>query len=336
MASAPPNEAAPPASAPPASAPRPAVVEVREVSRWYGQVIALANVWMRVEGGIVGLLGPNGAGKSTLMKILAGLMAPSRGVALVHGRSLWHDAEARRRLGYCPEHEGVYDELTAREFVTAMAELSGFESSVARKRAAEALDSVGLADAMDRRLKGYSKGMRQRAKLAQAFVHDPDVLLLDEPLTGCDPLARTQIVARIQELAKAGKVIIVSSHVLYEVEALTREIVLIHRGRVLAEGNVYRLRELIDRHPHRVRVECTRPRALAARLAEQDHVVRLTLGEHAIEIETRQPDRLYDSLPREVLELGLELKSLSSPDNNLQAVFEYLTAYWQGTTESQT
>ncbi|NUP06980.1 MAG: ABC transporter ATP-binding protein [Polyangiaceae bacterium] len=311
---------------------RPAVIEVREVSRWYGQVLGLANVWMRVDQGIVGLLGPNGAGKSTLMKVLAGLLAPHQGVALVHGRSLWHDAEARRRLGYCPEHEGVYDELTARELVTAMARLSGLDASTAHKRAGEALDSVGLSDAMDRRLKGFSKGMRQRAKLAQAFVHDPDVLLLDEPLTGCDPLARAQIVARIQELAKAGKVIVVSSHVLYEIEALTREIVLINRGRVLAEGNIYRIRELIDRHPHRVRVECDRPRVLAARLAEHEDVVRLTLSEGAVEVETRQPDHLYDVLPKTVLELGLELRSLSSPDNNLQAVFEYLTAYWSGTT----
>lgn len=307
-------------------------IDVREVSRWYGQVIGLAGVSMHVDQGIVGLLGPNGAGKSTLMKILAGLLRPSRGIALVRGRSLWDDVDARRRLGYCPEHEGVYDDLTARELVSMMAELSGVPRASAGKRAAEALDSVGLTDAMDRRLKGYSKGMRQRAKLAQAFVHDPDVLLLDEPLTGCDPLARTQIVARIQDLAKAGKVIVVSSHVLYEVEALTREIVLIHRGRVLAEGNIYRIRELIDRHPHRVRVECDRPRVLAAALASEEHVVRLTLSEAAVEVETRQPDRLYDALPKTVLELGLELRSLSSPDNNLQAVFEYLTAYWSGTT----
>ncbi len=311
-----------------------APVEVRDLSRTYGQVLGLANVWMRVERGIIGLLGPNGAGKSTLMKVLAGLLRPSRGLALVFGRPLWSDVEARRRLGYCPEHEGVYDDLTAREFVTLMAKLSGMSPDVAGKRAAEALDSMGLADAMDRRLKGYSKGMRQRAKLAQAFVHDPDVLLLDEPLTGCDPIARAKIVAKIEDLAKAGKVIIVSSHVLYEIEALTRDIVLIHRGRVLAEGNIYKIRELIDRHPHRVRVECDKPRVLAAKLAIEEHIGKLTLSETSVELETRHPDRLYDQLPQAVLDLGLELRSISSPDNNLQAVFEYLTAWYAGGVSS--
>ncbi len=302
-------------------------IRVEDCSKWYGQVLGIQDITLTVERGVVGLLGPNGAGKSTLMKLLAGLLRPSRGRALLFGRPVIDDREVRRRLGYAPEHEGVYDELSAREFVTLMAELSGIPRAQARQRATDALVELGLESALDRRLHGFSKGMRQRTKLASALVHDPDVILLDEPLTGCDPLARAKIVARIRALVHAGKTVVMSSHVLYEVEALTQEIVLVHRGRVLAEGNVYRIRELIDQHPHRVRVECDRPRVLAARALAEDHVVRVELEDDgAVEILTRAPDRLYDALPQMILETGLQVKSLGSPDDSMQAVFDYLTA----------
>jgi ABC-2 type transport system ATP-binding protein len=302
-------------------------IRLEGVSKWYGQVLGVSDVTLTVEPGVIGLLGPNGAGKSTLMKLLAGLIAPSRGTAEIFGASAWRDLEARRRIGYCPEHEGVYEELTAREFVAVLARLMGLPRADAERRAAEELTALGLAAAMDRRLQGYSKGMRQRAKLAQAFVHGPDVLLLDEPLTGCDPLARSQIAARLRALAAAGKTILISSHVLHEIEALTDQIVVIHRGQVLAEGNIYRLRELIDEHPHRVRVTCDRPRDLARALIERPHVARVELdaGDTALEIETRAPDSLYSEIPAAALALGTKIHSLTSPDNNIQAVFEYLT-----------
>jgi ABC-2 type transport system ATP-binding protein len=300
-------------------------IEARGVSKWYGHVLGVSEITWTVGGGIVGLLGPNGAGKSTLMKMIVGLLAPSRGTLAVLGGSPLDDRAVRARVGYCPEHENLWDELTAHEHTTALAELSGLPHREAREAAARALDAMGMTEAMHRRVKGFSKGMRQRTKLAGALVHDPDLLLLDEPLTGVDPLARAEIIDRIRALGAAGKTIVVSSHVLYEIEALTEEIVVIYRGQVLAEGNLYEIRGLIDRHPHRIRVECDRPRELGQHLAGSDHLVNLAFERGAIVAQTEDPDRCYDAIAAIALEHGIELRSLSSPDNNLGAVFDYLT-----------
>ncbi len=301
------------------------VVVADRCSKWYGHVLGVSDVSWTLRGGIVGLLGPNGAGKSTLIKMMAGLLQPSRGTLAVYGQSPFHDTAVRRRIGYAPEHEQTWDELTARELVTAMARLAGVPAGKADATARAALDQVGMTAAMNRKVRGFSKGMRQRTKLATAIAHDPDFLLLDEPLTGVDPMARIDIVARIKQLGEAGKTVVVSSHVLYEIEALTSDILVIYRGQVLAEGNVYAIRQLIDRHPHRIRVECDRPHALAAALAAEDHVARLSFERGAVVIETRDPDRCYDQIASAVLGAGLAVTALSSPDNNLGAVFEYLT-----------
>ncbi len=300
------------------------VVTVDNCSKWYGQVLGISDVSWQLRGGIVGVLGPNGAGKSTLMKMMAGLLRPSRGSLTVFGASPFRDVAVRRRIGYAPEHEKTWDDLTALELVTVMAKLSGLAKH-ARGAAEQALAQMGMTSAMHRRIKGFSKGMRQRTKLATAIVHDPDFLLLDEPLTGVDPLARADIIEQIRKLGDAGKTVVVSSHVLYEIEALTSEIVVIYRGQVLAEGNVYEIRKLIDRHPHRIRIECDQPRAIAAALAEQDHVARIVFERSGVLIETRDPDRCYDQLAAAVLERGVTVSALGSPDNNLGAVFEYLT-----------
>jgi len=299
------------------------IVAADRCSKWYGQVLGISDVTWKLEGGIVGLLGPNGAGKSTLIKMMAGLLRPSRGSLTVFGKNPFDDVAIRRRIGYAPEHEKTWDTLTALELVEAMAKLAGVGD--ARKAAKSALDQMGMTDAMNRRVKGFSKGMRQRTKLATAIAHDPDFLLLDEPLTGVDPMARIDIVERIRKLGEAGKTIIVSSHVLYEIEALTRDIVVIYRGQVLAEGNVYEIRKLIDQHPHRIRVECDQPHAVGAALANADHVARLVFERGAVLIETRDPDRCYDEVASAVLDGGIAVSALSSPDNNLGAVFDYLT-----------
>ncbi|MBA3818162.1 MAG: ABC transporter ATP-binding protein [Deltaproteobacteria bacterium] len=301
------------------------VVVADKCSKWYGHVLGVSDVSWTLEGGIVGLLGPNGAGKSTLMKMMAGLLRPSRGSLTVFDRSPFTDVAVRRRIGYAPEHEKTWDELSALELVTAMARLAGVPPAKAGTAAKDAIAQMGMTESMNRQVRGFSKGMRQRTKLATAIAHDPDFLLLDEPLTGVDPVARVDIVERIRRLAAAGKTIIVSSHVLYEIESLTSEIVVIYRGQVLAEGNVYEIRKLIDRHPHRIRIECDRPRDIAAALASSDHVARIVFERGGVLIETRDPDRCYDELATAVLERRVTVSALGSPDNNLGAVFEYLT-----------
>jgi ABC-2 type transport system ATP-binding protein len=206
-----------------------------------------------------------------------------------------------------------------------MARLSGLAPAAADRAAMSALDAMGLASVAGRRVGGFSQGMRQRTKLATAIAHDPDFLLLDEPLTGVDPKARIEIVEQIKKLGEAGKTIVISSHVLYEIEALTSDIVVMYRGQVLAEGNVYEIRKLIDRHPHRIRVECDRPRAIAAALANEEHVARIAFERGAVLVETRDPDRCYEQIGDTVLASGIAVSTLTSPDNNLGAVFEYLT-----------
>jgi ABC-2 type transport system ATP-binding protein len=301
------------------------VVVAAGCSKWYGHVLGVSDVSWKLSGGIIGLLGPNGAGKSTLIKMMGGLLRPSRGSLSVFGESPFDSVAVRRRIGYAPEHENTWDELTALELVTAMARLAGVPANQAGGAARDAIAQMGMTDAMHRRVRGFSKGMRQRTKLATAIAHDPDFLLLDEPLTGVDPVARVDIVERIKRLGEAGKTVVVSSHVLYEIEALTSDILVIYRGQVLAEGNVYEIRKLIDRRPHRIRVECDRPRVIASALAPAEHVARISFERGGLVVETRDPDRCYDEIAGAVMAGDVAVSALSSPDNNLGAVFEYLT-----------
>jgi ABC-2 type transport system ATP-binding protein len=256
----------------------PAGIQAIGVSKWYGRVTALQDVSLQLSPGVWGLLGPNGSGKTTFMRLCAGLSKPSLGQLRVCGESPFANPEVLRRIGLCPEADALYDELTALEFVAAMAELAGYPRGVARDRAAKSLTDFGLEKAMERRMGGYSRGMRQRAKLAQAVVHDPDVLLLDEPLTGTDPTSRHLILEQIRMRADAGAVVLFSTHVLLEVEAVTEQLLLIARGQVVAQGKIHEIRELLDEHPHHIRVDCDRPRELAAAVlaAQGEGVVALS------------------------------------------------------------
>ncbi|HVL40267.1 MAG TPA: ABC transporter ATP-binding protein [Fimbriimonadaceae bacterium] len=302
------------------------MIQLESVSRWYGQVIGLNDVTCAIEPGLTALLGVNGAGKSTMMRLITGQIRPTTGRLLVQGHEPFANPEVYRILGYCPEIDNFYEHMSGRRFVYYLARLAGFDDQEARDRTDRMIDRVGMSDRADRKIAGYSKGMRQRIKLAQAMLHDPKIILLDEPLNGLDPLGRREIIDLLASLADEGKAVLVSSHILYEVEQMTRNILLLHRGRLLATGDLRVIRSLIDKHPHQVRIETPEPRRAAEMLAALPNVVslRFTPGGEALEMEVREPDSFYDALPKLVLERSLKLSGFSSPDNNLESVFGYL------------
>jgi ABC-2 type transport system ATP-binding protein len=298
------------------------------VSKWYGNVIGLNKLTLRIPAGVTGLLGPNGAGKSTLLQLATGQLRPSQGTVRVLGQRVWDNPALNRHIGLCPEQDAFYEWMTGRDFVRTCARLSGLSRQVATAAAEAALARVGMTEHMNRALRGYSKGMRQRTKLAQALVHGPRVLFLDEPFSGTDPVARRDLIDVIRGLGAAGHTVLVSSHVLHEVQALTPNIVLLHRGRLVAEGHVRDIRDLIDKHPHRIVLVCDRYRELAARLAACADVdgIKFLNRESGLLVETRQPDVFYARLPALATEDGLALREVYSEDDNLEAVFRYLVS----------
>ena len=302
-----------------------ALVHADGVSKWYGQVSGLNNVTVSIPPGITGLLGPNGAGKSTFMKLMTGQLKPSQGAIRVLGEPIWGNPSIYARIGFCPEQDAFYDRMTGLEWVTALVRLNGFSDSEADAAPRRAIERVDLTDAMAKKIGAYSKGMRQRIKLAQALVHDPELLILDEPLTGMDPLMRRKTIRLIKDWARAGKHIIVSSHILHEIESMTSNILLINNGRILAEGNVHQIRDLIDTHPHTVYVRGADPRALARRFLAEDDVLSLKFETGAVIVETARPDNFYARLT-ELAASGDAgaIEEVQSPDDNLQAVFKYL------------
>ena len=302
-----------------------ALVEADHLSKWYGQVIGLNDVSVSVPPGITGLLGPNGAGKSTFMKLITGQLKPSKGTIRVLGEPIWGNPKLFFRIGFCPEQDAFYERMTGLEWVTALVRLNGYSESEAAAAANDAIEKVDLLPAAGKKIGAYSKGMRQRIKLAQALVHDPELLILDEPLTGMDPIMRRRTIRLIKDWARAGKSILVSSHILHEIEAMTSNILLINNGRILAEGNVHQIRDLIDEHPHTVYIRAADPRALARRFLADDDVLSLKFEEGAIIVQTAKPDVFYTRLT--VLAASGEagaVEEVASPDDNLAAVFQYL------------
>ena len=301
------------------------LVEATHLSKWYGQVIGLNDVSVRVPRGITGLLGPNGAGKSTFMKLITGQLRPSKGQITVFGQPIWGNPALFFRVGFCPEQDAFYERMTGLEWVQALVRLNGYGEAEALAAATAAIEQVDLMPAANKKIGAYSKGMRQRIKLAQALVHDPELLILDEPLSGMDPLMRRRTIRLIKDWAKAGKSILVSSHILHEIEAMTSNILLIHTGRILAEGNVHQIRDLIDEHPHTVYIKAADPRALARRFLADDDVLSLKFDTGALIVQTEKPDVFYARLTALAAtgEAG-GVQEVTSPDDNLQAVFQYL------------
>jgi ABC-2 type transport system ATP-binding protein len=303
-----------------------ATLQYVRASRWYGQVIALNDVTTTIGPGVTGLLGPNGAGKSTFLKLAAGQLAPSQGEVRVLGKPAWGSPELFHRIGICPEVDAFWEGLTGQQFLMALLRLTGFDEAECARRAEAALEQVALTEARDRKIGGYSKGMRQRIKMAQALAHDPDVLLLDEPVSGMDPVNRRRMVDLVKKLGREGRTVLVSSHILHEVEAMTRRVLLIHNGRILAEGDVREIRDLMDEHPHTVALRARDPRRLATAVVGAPHVLSVSFGAEGewLTVQTARPDEFYAALPEAAVDAGVT--EMYSPDENLESVFRYLVA----------
>lgn len=300
------------------------LLEFAGVSKWYGPVIAVNDVSFRLSAGITGLVGPNGAGKSTLIRLLTGQLRPSLGRILVHGLPA-ASAAARAHIGYCPDADAYYEEMSGRAFVRSMARLHGYPARAARQRTEEALHLVGMADRAGRRLATYSKGMRQRIKLAQAVVHQPDLIVLDEPLNGVDPVGRRDLVQLFQSLAGQGKAILVSSHILEDMDRVADRILFICRGRVLASGSPREIREMLDDHPLQVRVTSTAARKLGAALLNCDSVQAVTVrDQHELLLQVRRPASFFPRFAELVRDSQYEIDRLQVVDASTEAIFDYL------------
>ena len=301
------------------------MITASHLSKWYGQVSGLNDVTVDVPPGITGLLGPNGAGKSTFMKLVTGQLKPSKGTLQVMGEPIWGNHALYARIGFCPEQDAFYERMTGMEWVTGLVRLNGLSEADATAAAGRALEAVDLSAAAGKKIGAYSKGMRQRVKLAQAIALDPELLILDEPLNGMDPIQRRRTIQLIHDWAAAGRSALVSSHVLHEVEALTSNVLVINNGRIVAEGDVHHIRELIDEHPHSVSIRAGQPRELAREILSQDGIISLRFESDRLIVETEKPDAFYTRLT-ELAASGAAgvIDEVTSPDDNLQAVFKYL------------
>ena len=318
---------APPAVVPAMVAPAVAPVvapalEVDHVSRWYGNVVAVNDISFALGPGVTGLLGPNGAGKSTLLHLMAGLLAPSSGRVLVHGSSAWRRPEMYRQVGLVPEREAVHPYLTGRQFARFNAELQGIADP---DGAADwAIATVDLVAAADRPIGTYSKGMRQRAKLAGALVHDPTVLLLDEPFNGMDPRQRLHMMTLLRSMAADGKTILFSSHILEEVERLADSILVVYAGRLAAAGDFRSIRRLMTDRPHTFTVRSSDDRRLAAALMADASVFGTELADGRIAVRTADYAAFTRALPQVALASSVSLFEVAPTDDSLESVFSYL------------
>jgi ABC-2 type transport system ATP-binding protein len=303
-----------------------AVIEAHDLARWYGEVVALSGLELEIDSGVTGLLGANGAGKSTLLKVLTGSLRPNRGAVRILGQPVWDNPSLWRRVGFCPESESVYEDWSVREFLHAMCALSGVRGAEAASRVDHALHLVGLEPPPAKSMAAFSKGMRQRAKLAQALLFDPEVLLLDEPLNGMDPVGRTRTMDLIAEFGRQGRTVLVSSHILPEVESMTRNVALLDRGKLVASGDVAEIRDLIEDRPQSVRLRCHDPHGLAARFIGLPDVegVRFAADPQVLVIETRRAESFYARLTELGADRTTGIIELLPLDADLRSVYEYL------------
>jgi len=302
------------------------IIETKSLSKWYGNVLGLSDVSLQVESGITGILGPNGAGKSTFLKLITGQIKPNIGTVVIKGEKIINNYPFFSNIGFCPEQDAFYEELTGWQFLTGLLKLHHFNASEIKAFACEALEIVELMEDKDRIIRSYSRGMRQRLKFAQAIAHNPEILILDEPLNGLDPLGRRKIIRLIKSYKKQGRTVVVSSHVLPEIEAMTKRIILIHQGKIFAQGDIHYIRDLIETHPHIISIKCSDPRRLALKFIQEKFVLKVNFDEthRALLVETNNRDKFFGLLPSLFVKNGIEVSEITSPDDNLQAVFDYL------------
>ncbi|MCH9835534.1 ABC transporter ATP-binding protein [bacterium] len=330
-------------SSPPASAPPPppppvptgggpfvspplltGMIAVNSVSKFYGSVVAVSEVSFAIDQGVTALLGPNGAGKSTLFRMLCGLTPASRGTLRVLGEDPRRDRDVRGSIGLVPQQDALFDHLTATEFVAVAARTQGVDAVDIDRVVRWALEQVDLHDVGFKPVGQFSKGMRQRVKVAAALVNDPQILVLDEPLTGLDPVQRRRMIALFHRLGDEGRCVLVSSHVLDEVARLGSNVLVVAQGRLIARGDYRDLRELMDDRPHRIRLGSSDPRRLATALVGHGLVSSLTLHDSHVVVETLDVDALGRQLAPIAVDLGVRLDEVHSLDDDLESVFRYL------------
>jgi ABC-2 type transport system ATP-binding protein len=302
------------------------LVTFNNVSRFYGEVLGINNVSLTIPPGITSLVGPNGSGKTTLMNLMTGLIRPTQGEIRVLGIAPDHPEKLCRVVGYCAQYDAFPKGLTGYQFIYSYLRVFGMSHAECDQRTLSALQLVGLSDAANRTVAAYSKGMRQRIKLAQAIAHDPQVVVLDEPLNGLDPLARSEAIALFRQWGEKGRHVIVSSHILHEVDQISDQVILLSQGYVVAEGQIQGVRSEVKDQPMQILVRCDRPAMLAARLFQQDHVVEAKI--HAdgkgLLLRTKDADSFYLLLNRVILDSGLEVESVAPADDDVNSVYQYL------------
>ena len=303
------------------------------VSRFYGEVLGINKVSLSIPPGITSLVGPNGSGKTTLMNLMTGLIHATQGEITVLGIAPNDPERLCRAVGYCAQFDAFPKGINGYQFIYSFLRMYGFDHQECDRRTMASLEMVGLTEARNRPVAAYSKGMRQRVKLAQATAHDPPVLVLDEPLNGLDPLARAEAIALFQEWGKTGKHVIVSSHILHEVDRISDQVILLSQGYVVAEGQIQSVRGEVKDQPMQILVRCSQPNQLAARLFLENHVVEAKLHTNGREIllRTTDADGFYLLLNRIVLDSGMEVESVAPADDDVNSVYQYLIGGEGGT-----
>ena len=301
-------------------------VVFRDVSRFYGEVLGVNRVSFELQPGITSLVGPNGSGKSTLMNLMFGLLCPTRGEITVFGHSPYEPEKIFSRIGYCAQYDSFPRGSTGNDFLHSILRVRGFSEKEARELTARAAEMVGLTDAMHRKVAGYSKGMRQRIKLAQAISHKPDLLVLDEPLNGLDPLARADMIALFRQLAGRGAHIMVSSHILHEVDMISNQVIMLHGGYVVAEGKIQAVRSEMSDHPVQMLVRCSRMKELAAELVRTDQVLEIKIqpDKKAMLLKVTDVEVFHRNFQEAVRKTGAEIETIIPADENAQSIYEYL------------